>query len=145
MLEERYGIRRGDIAGLLAEIGRDCAGAVVVLPAGLEPPREPPEDASTLEPIDDTAVDVGPRGSRKYQGEAGPASVRRYIADAPSVVHVQQRGLRRRRQRSPKASAAITTSAPSCENTNVRVCEVTAAEIRRSNVADSRCSTASRR
>ena len=56
VLEERYGIRRGDVAGLLAEIGRDCAGAVVVLPAGLEPPREPPEDASTLEPIDDTAL-----------------------------------------------------------------------------------------
>ena len=39
VLEERYGIRRGDVAGLLAEIGRDCAGAAVVLPAEQAPAR----------------------------------------------------------------------------------------------------------
>lgn len=52
VLEERYGIRRGDVAGLLAEIGRDCAGAVVVLPAG----HEPPEDVAATEPIDDMSL-----------------------------------------------------------------------------------------
>ena len=41
VLEERYGVRRGDVAGLLAEIGRDCAGAVVVVPAGQTPPQQP--------------------------------------------------------------------------------------------------------
>jgi serine/threonine-protein kinase HipA len=52
VLEERYGIRRGDVAGLLAEIGRDCAGAVMVLPAG----QEPPADTAAVEPIDDDAL-----------------------------------------------------------------------------------------
>jgi serine/threonine-protein kinase HipA len=48
VLEARYGVRRGDVAGLLAEIGRDCAGAVVVLPAG----DEPPADVEATEPIE---------------------------------------------------------------------------------------------
>jgi hypothetical protein len=43
-----------------------------------------------------------------------------------------------RHQRSPKASPAITTSAASCENTRVRVCEVTASAMPRSKVAVSR-------
>lgn len=52
VLEERYGVRRGDVAGLLAQIGRDCAGAVVVVPAG----HGPPEHVGEAEPVDDDAL-----------------------------------------------------------------------------------------
>lgn len=52
VLEEGYGVRRGDVAGLLGQIGRDCAGAVMVLPAGAE--RESHDGAT--EPIDDDAL-----------------------------------------------------------------------------------------
>jgi serine/threonine-protein kinase HipA len=52
VLEQRFGVRRGDVAGLLAEIGRDCAGAVVVLPAG----HAPPDDVHATEPVDDDAL-----------------------------------------------------------------------------------------
>lgn len=50
ILEERYGVRRGDVHGLLSEIGKDCAGAVVVVPAGHPPPDT---TAGAAEPITD--------------------------------------------------------------------------------------------
>ena len=60
VLEDRYGLRRGDVAGLLAQIGRDCAGAIVVVGAGEPPPAEPPAgpaDAAALsEPLDEAAL-----------------------------------------------------------------------------------------
>lgn len=37
-LEARFGVRRGDTHGLLAAIGRDCAGAVVVVPSSADVP-----------------------------------------------------------------------------------------------------------
>jgi serine/threonine-protein kinase HipA len=52
VLEERYGVRRGDVAGLLAQIGRDCAGAVVVVPAG----HGPPADVDEAEPVGDDSL-----------------------------------------------------------------------------------------
>ncbi|MHB8246488.1 MAG: type II toxin-antitoxin system HipA family toxin [Acidimicrobiales bacterium] len=39
-LEEEFGVAAGDDFGLLAAIGRDCAGAVVVLPSGSEAPSK---------------------------------------------------------------------------------------------------------
>ncbi len=48
-LEERFGLRRGDTYGLLSEIGRDCAGAVVIVPAGHPHPEVHSGDP---EPID---------------------------------------------------------------------------------------------
>lgn len=53
VLEERYGLRRGDVAALLAEIGRDCAGAIVVVPAGEPPPAGPRHAAALSGPLDD--------------------------------------------------------------------------------------------
>ena len=52
VLEEQYDVRRGDVAGLLAHIGRDCAGAVIVMPTG-EPP---PPRTESAEPLDDVAI-----------------------------------------------------------------------------------------
>lgn len=52
VLEERYGLRRGDVAGLLAAIGLDCAGAVQVVPAGAGLPARP----AAAEPITDGEV-----------------------------------------------------------------------------------------
>lgn len=42
ILESTYGVRRGDVRGLLAAIGRDCAGAVVIVAAGDRPPAAQP-------------------------------------------------------------------------------------------------------
>jgi serine/threonine-protein kinase HipA len=47
LLEEEYEVRRGDVVGLLAEIGRDCAGAVVAVPAG----QLPPARTETIDPL----------------------------------------------------------------------------------------------
>ncbi len=52
VLEERHGIRRGDVAGLLAQIGRDCAGDVVLMPAGQPPPKR----GEAAESLDDEAL-----------------------------------------------------------------------------------------
>jgi serine/threonine-protein kinase HipA len=40
-IEDALGVRRGDLFGLLRESGRDCAGAVVLQPAGSAAPPEP--------------------------------------------------------------------------------------------------------
>lgn len=55
-LEQHYGIRRGDVAGLLAEIGRDCAGAVVVMPAGQAPPGGSDGEVPEPPPLDDAGL-----------------------------------------------------------------------------------------
>lgn len=52
VLEERYSLRRGDVAGLLAAIGLDCAGAVQVVPGGVAPPDRP----GVADPISDDEV-----------------------------------------------------------------------------------------
>ncbi|WP_432546156.1 HipA domain-containing protein [Kineococcus sp. SYSU DK004] len=49
VLEQRFGVPRGDAGRLLAAIGADCAGAVQVLPAG----EEPVDDLGAAEPLDD--------------------------------------------------------------------------------------------
>jgi serine/threonine-protein kinase HipA len=52
-LEEAFGVDRGDTFGLLAAIGRDCAGAVAFLPPGEQP------SAGELEEItDDQLADI---------------------------------------------------------------------------------------
>lgn len=48
VLEARHGVRRGDVRGLLAEIGRDCAGAVVIMPSGEAPPGSSDADPDPL-------------------------------------------------------------------------------------------------
>ncbi len=47
VLEDRFGVRRGDTFGLLAEVGRDCAGAVTFVRDG-DDGREP-----SLDPLSD--------------------------------------------------------------------------------------------
>ncbi len=42
----RLGISPGDIYGMLEALGRDCAGALVVLPQGSAPPSPPPSPGS---------------------------------------------------------------------------------------------------
>lgn len=49
MLAFDFGIAVDDTFGLLAELGRDCAGALVIQPVTAPPPREPTEaDGATL-------------------------------------------------------------------------------------------------
>jgi serine/threonine-protein kinase HipA len=45
------GLRANDVFGLLAALGRDCAGAIVIQPEGDPPPR--PATTASAEPIDD--------------------------------------------------------------------------------------------
>lgn len=56
-IERRFNVRRGDVLGLLAAIGRDCAGAVVFQTEHAEPPATGPAD---LEPIthDDIVAEI---------------------------------------------------------------------------------------
>lgn len=53
VLERYFRIRRGDGFGLLTAIGRDCAGAVAVIPAG----GSPDEGAAPLQPLSTAEVD----------------------------------------------------------------------------------------
>lgn len=48
-----HGIDRGDIVGLLEHIGKDCAGAVSVLPLDHPPLKRPGDLASHYEPLDE--------------------------------------------------------------------------------------------
>lgn len=52
-LEQHFTVRRGDTYGLLAAIGRDCAGAVVLQPQDEPPPGAP---AGLVDWIDDEAL-----------------------------------------------------------------------------------------
>lgn len=49
----REGLDRGDIAGLLAHVGSDCAGAVSVLPIDHPPVKRPGHILEDYDPIDD--------------------------------------------------------------------------------------------
>ncbi|WP_067736035.1 type II toxin-antitoxin system HipA family toxin [Novosphingobium naphthalenivorans] len=49
----REGLDRGDIAGLLAHVGSDCAGAVSVLPQGHPPVKRPGNLAEDYDALDD--------------------------------------------------------------------------------------------
>jgi serine/threonine-protein kinase HipA len=53
VLERYFGVRRGDGFALLAAIGRDCAGAAAVMPAGWSPADDPGD----LQPL--TPAEVG--------------------------------------------------------------------------------------
>ena len=55
MLERRFEVRRGDVLGLLAALGRDSAGALVLLPPDDGPPDE---RAGHLEPIEDGQLET---------------------------------------------------------------------------------------
>jgi serine/threonine-protein kinase HipA len=57
VLEQYFGVRRGDGFGLLTAIGRDCAGAVAVSPAG-EPVTAPAGELRPLTP-DEVGEAVG--------------------------------------------------------------------------------------
>jgi len=48
------GLDAGDDVGLLAALGRDCAGALVVVPAGVDPPASIP---GTTEVLDDAEIE----------------------------------------------------------------------------------------
>ncbi|GAA3386626.1 HipA domain-containing protein [Cryptosporangium minutisporangium] len=48
-IEQRFGVRRGHVFGLLRAIGRDCAGAVALLPPG----ETPTDSLAEAEPLDD--------------------------------------------------------------------------------------------
>ena len=50
-IAEELGLRADDVFGMLSEIGRECAGAVILQPVGSEPP--PPATTRTAEPITD--------------------------------------------------------------------------------------------
>ena len=52
-LSDEFSVRRGDHFGLLSAIGRDCAGAIVLVPAGT-PAREPD---SRVEPLSELALE----------------------------------------------------------------------------------------
>jgi serine/threonine-protein kinase HipA len=54
-IERTFGVRRGDAFGLLAQIGRDCAGAVTFQPEG-EPEPEPPRPPVYERLTDDEVV-----------------------------------------------------------------------------------------
>ena len=54
MIAYDFGLAADDDFGLLAQIGRDCAGALVVLPPGEMPEGEPP--AQPLDVLDDSEI-----------------------------------------------------------------------------------------
>jgi serine/threonine-protein kinase HipA len=49
VISDEFSVRRGDHFGLLSAIGRDCAGAVVLLPAG----SPPPDRSGGIDPLAD--------------------------------------------------------------------------------------------
>jgi serine/threonine-protein kinase HipA len=49
VISDEFSVRRGDHFGLLSAIGRDCAGAVVLLPAG----SPPPDTNARIDPLAD--------------------------------------------------------------------------------------------
>ncbi|MEJ3743039.1 HipA domain-containing protein [Actinomycetes bacterium KLBMP 9797] len=51
-IEERFDVPRGDTYRLLEAIGRDCAGAVAILPAG----QQPVADLAAAESVDDAGL-----------------------------------------------------------------------------------------
>ena len=53
MIMEREGIARDDLAGLLFHLGKDCAGAISVLPEGAPPTKVPGNYETDYEPISD--------------------------------------------------------------------------------------------
>ena len=53
----RHGIARNDVAGLLAHLGADCAGAVSVLAEGRPPVKRPGALGEDYEPLDDAELD----------------------------------------------------------------------------------------
>lgn len=53
---QREGLERGDIAGLLAHVGADCAGAISVLPHGHPPIKRPGDLNSDYDAIDEIAL-----------------------------------------------------------------------------------------
>lgn len=54
----RHGIARNDVAGLLAHLGADCAGAVSVLAEGQPPVKRPGMLAGDYEPLDEASLDA---------------------------------------------------------------------------------------
>lgn len=53
---QRHGLERGDIAGLLALLGKDCAGALSVLPEGAPPAKVPGDLARDYRDIPDARM-----------------------------------------------------------------------------------------
>lgn len=68
------GIARGDVAGLLAHVGKDCAGAVSVLPAGSPPVKRPGDLTLDYDPFDDALFEQLVRGLA--EGRALPIELR---------------------------------------------------------------------
>jgi serine/threonine-protein kinase HipA len=54
----REGLSRDDVAGLLAHIGRDCPGAISVLPQGATPSKIPGDLERDYEPLSDAQVEA---------------------------------------------------------------------------------------
>ncbi len=54
----REGLARDDVAGLLAHLGRDCPGAVSVLPQGATPSKVPGDLDRDYEPLSDTQMET---------------------------------------------------------------------------------------
>lgn len=80
VLERYFRVRRGDGFALLAALGRDCAGAVAVVPPG-----ETPADPGTVAPCS-----VSSRGRRSRQvAPAAPAGCGRGGAGITGRVAVQ--------------------------------------------------------
>jgi len=70
-MERSYEVLRGDTYGLLQAIGRDCAGAVVIQPAGEPPPLEPGRSSVTALDDDELADELAmlaqrPLGSDQF-------------------------------------------------------------------------------
>lgn len=53
-IERTFGVARGDTYGLLQAVGRDCAGAIVIQPAGSPAPPEP--GPPSLAPVDEREI-----------------------------------------------------------------------------------------
>src|ERR1700691_1332905 len=62
ILEQYFSIRRGDGFALLAALGRDCAGAVAILPPG----EDLAGDVSTLQPLTPTEVEQAVAALRQH-------------------------------------------------------------------------------
>lgn len=54
----RENLARDDVAGLLAHLGRDCPGAISVMPAGAAPSKVPGDLENDYEPLSDAQVET---------------------------------------------------------------------------------------
>ena len=57
----RYGLANDDIVGILYHLGRDCPGAVSVLPQGAPPTKKPGDLASDYQPYSDALLNASVR------------------------------------------------------------------------------------